>query len=1049
MKKSILAASITMALASTVQADLPPNVRLDFDQGVKTTTTFTYNGNTYTNTTTAGSFFSMDADVNGTVAPGEITVIGPNNGVIVDGVTTQAASGSHGGAPGCLAGVDPGCNGGGGVGETPDIDAPWLFFSNTGMHQTTSPVSASTDDGAGNVELDLTGWNVTWNLIPSIPMGGDAANFGVVGNTGLGTMTCTVGGVASDCIDGADYALDYNATVPLNDASGFGGVPYVLHLEGTITDLNAAPVASNNPLGSSVTPNGAVRIDAIGNIVDTDGVDTSSVITAYTGSRTPVPTIDTCTAAATPHALCQAEGDIVYTDNEGTDTGLADTFTYTVMDNLGKPIASPVVVEVDVITGNLPPQCGNSPTTLVTNKNTALVGIDVASFATDSDGIISPGTLVTSNPLNGGAVHTGGGSVDFTPDLNVVGAASFEYTVDDNSGDTCATPGVVSLRINDLPVAADDNAGVDRNSAVGVLIDVKTNDTDSDGTIDDTSVNITADVSNGSTGVDGTGRVTYIPSNGFSGTDQFTYTIDDNDGATSNEATVTITVSNAAPNAVNDTALIDTFSETSVDIDVTANDTDSDGTINNTTVAITGGPANGGATINPTTGLITYTPDAGFIGSDTVTYTVDDNEGATSNEATITISVSNTNPDVTVLDPNATLTLITGNTTGTTVSEPADGNGSWFHMEVSPGQLTFVSLQGRNGLHLGEDNLQLANQDNPDIDEPWSFFGNLGIHQTTIGATVLTDDGQGSVTIDMSGWDVSWNKIVSIPLNARAQAAGFVDSVGQMTCANDCALGDSYILEYSATVPEGDPSSFGNVKYFLHLEGIISDGIPTIGGGNPLASFGVTEIAAVDGNGGTVQVVPGSTADAVGNTSGIGLSPEDVGLKDPSLNTDDGQQCIGGCIDFVITGVTTTYIDLVFKLSEVLPSGATYRKLVNGQWQDFNQTQGGLIGSAASNGGTCQGPDGVFDVGLREGYDCVYMRIFDNGPNDADSTVGTIADPSGALLAGSPNTPAGSSSGCSISNAPVKLVERADWLVLAGFIALMGLVSFKRRRQNS
>jgi len=1046
MKKSILAASVAMAIASTAQADLPPNVRLDFDQGVKTTTTFTYNGSTYTNTTTTGSFFSMDADVNGKVAPGEITVIGPNNGVVADGVTTQAASGSHGGDPGCEAGVDPGCNGAGGVGETPDIDAPWLFFSNTGMHQTTSPVSASTDDGAGNVELDLTGWNVTWNLIPSIPMGGDPANF-PANNTGLGTMTCSVGAVPSDCVDGADYVLDYLATVPLNDASGFGGVPYVLHLEGTITDLNSPPTANTNPLGSSVAPSGAVRIDAIGNITDSDGVDTGSVITAYTGSRTPVPTIDICTAAVTPHALCQAEGDIVYTDNEGTDTVAADTFTYTVTDTLGKIIAAPVIVEVDVITGNQPPQCGNSPTTIVTNKNTTVVGIDVASFASDSDGTVDTATVVTSTPVNGTpGAPTGAGLVDFVPDMDVVGAASFNYTVDDDSGDTCTTPGTVSIRINDLPVAVDDNDAVDRNSATGVLIDVPANDTDSDGTVDITTVSITADVSNGGTSIDGSGRVTYIPNIGFSGMDQFTYTIDDNDGATSNEATVTIIVSNAAPVAVNDATSINVSNVTSVDIDVTANDTDSDGTIDKTTVAITGGPTDGGAVIDPVTGVITYTPNAGFIGSDAITYTVDDNDGATSNEATVTISVSDS--ALGVLDPNAVLSLNPGNTSGSTVVEPADGNGSWFHMEVNPGNLTFVSLNGFNGLQLGVDNSQLGSQGSPGIDNPWTFFGPQGVHQTTSDVLILSDDGEGTVTVDLSGWDVSWNNIVSIPLNARAHTPGFSDSVGQMTCAVDCAIGDSYILEYSATVPAGDPSGFGNVKYFLHLEGTISDGVPTFGGGDPDAPADVTEITAVDENGDAIVVTPGSTADAAGNTSGINLSPEEIGLKDPLLNTKDGQQCIGGCTDFVITGVTTTYVDLVFKLSEDLPSGGVYRKLINGKWQDFDQSQGDQIGSAPSTTGACQGPAGVFTAGLREGYDCIFMRIFDNGPNDTDSTVGTIADPSGALLAGSPNTPPGSSSGCSISKTPVKLVERSDWLIVAGFIALMGLVSFRRKCQN-
>jgi hypothetical protein len=58
--------------------------------------------------------------------------------------------------------------------ERPDIDNPWLFFGNTGTHQTTSPVTIMSDDGIGNVALAFSGWNVTWNAIPGIPMGGGA-----------------------------------------------------------------------------------------------------------------------------------------------------------------------------------------------------------------------------------------------------------------------------------------------------------------------------------------------------------------------------------------------------------------------------------------------------------------------------------------------------------------------------------------------------------------------------------------------------------------------------------------------------------------------------------------------------------------------------------------------------------------------------------------------------------------------------------------------------------------------------------------------------------
>lgn len=95
---------------------------------------------------------------------------------------------------------------------------------------------------------------------------------------------------------------------------------------------------------------------------------------------------------------------------------------------------------------------------------------------------------------------------------------------------------------------------------------------------------------------------------------------------------------NRAPTATDDTA--STVLATSVTVDVTANDTDTDGTIDPTTVTMMTGPSNGVANVNATTGAVTYMPDVGFVGMDTVMYTVADNDGSTSNVATLTVTVT-------------------------------------------------------------------------------------------------------------------------------------------------------------------------------------------------------------------------------------------------------------------------------------------------------------------------------------------------------------------------------------------------------------------------
>lgn len=492
-----------------------------------------------------------------------------------------------------------------------------------------------------------------------------------------------------------------------------------------------------------------------------------------------------------------------------------------------------------------------------------------------------------------------------------------------------------------------------------------------------------------------------------------------------NEATVSITVQNALPVAVNDTASLDTSISASMLIDVLNNDTDSDGTIVTTTVNIDTIPANGTAVADAVTGGVTYTPAAGFIGIDEFSYTVQDNDTVVSNSATVVITVSAGSG---ILPDSAFLIINAG--TG------VPGEGTYFTMEVNPGNLTGVGLTGFDHIQLSV--AQPASAVMPSIDEPWQFFGNQGVSQTTTPINILTDDSGGNVTLDFSGWDVSWNNIVSIPMGEGAD-----NGIAAMTCAVDCAIGDTFSIIYRATVPDGDPSGFGNVQYILHMDGVISDQAPTVGGGDTSAPYRVTDaepIVAVDDSSSStpsvVSVTGGLIATAAGKSAGTNLTAADIGIKDPSLNPNDGEQCIGGCTDFVATGVTTDFIDIVFKLNKPLPSGTVFRKLLNGKWGNFDTSDRDQVGTAnADAAGNCQGPEGKYNTGLREGASCVFLRIYDNGPNDTDNTVGTIADPSGALFAGSSNVPAGSTDSA---------ISGLSWLSLAAIIASMGLVRIKR-----
>ena len=92
------------------------------------------------------------------------------------------------------------------------------------------------------------------------------------------------------------------------------------------------------------------------------------------------------------------------------------------------------------------------------------------------------------------------------------------------------------------PFAQSDSATVGLGGSV--VIDVLSNDSDLDGSLDPSSVRIASPPSSGAAQVNPqSGAITYTH-DGSGTSDSFSYTVDDDDGATSNEATVTVTVVN-------------------------------------------------------------------------------------------------------------------------------------------------------------------------------------------------------------------------------------------------------------------------------------------------------------------------------------------------------------------------------------------------------------------------------------------------------------------------------------------------------------------------
>ncbi len=252
------------------------------------------------------------------------------------------------------------------------------------------------------------------------------------------------------------------------------------------------------------------------------------------------------------------------------------------------------------------------------------------------------GPIWTSTEL----LDQGGGTYVANVASPETGARAFFIEMTFDSGDSVPFTFTTEVSVigrtegpaNQTPAASSDSATVVSGGTVS--IDVLNNDEDIDGTIDGASLVIVTAPNFGSASVDaGTNQVVYASNPGYVGADTLSYRVRDNDGTFSNTALVNVSVTpvNNLPFAVHDDA--DTFRNTSVLIDLLGNDFDSDGELDPTSVSILSPPNNGTATPDPVTGQVTYTPAPGFVGTDTFSYVVNDNQGGTSNAVTVSVQV--------------------------------------------------------------------------------------------------------------------------------------------------------------------------------------------------------------------------------------------------------------------------------------------------------------------------------------------------------------------------------------------------------------------------
>jgi hypothetical protein len=288
----------------------------------------------------------------------------------------------------------------------------------------------------------------------------------------------------------------------------------------------------------------------------------------------------------------------------------------------------------------------------VTVDTAAPTAPTIASFSDDSgvvgDGVTNDNTLTLSGSAEAGSTVTvydgttslgtttadGSGAWSYTTSVLADGDHSLTATATDVAGNTGAASAGLDLTVD---TAAPGAPTVDTfSSDTGTAGDGITSDNTL--TLGGTAeANSTVTVFDGGT-VLGTaiadgGGWSFIAATGLTnGEHSFTATATDaagNASAASSPLPVTI---DAAPVATDDVAT--TGQDTPIDIDVLANDSDADGEV----LSISGTPTalHGTVTVN-NDGTLHYAPDAGYAGSDTITYVVSDGVLSDTGQVSLTV----------------------------------------------------------------------------------------------------------------------------------------------------------------------------------------------------------------------------------------------------------------------------------------------------------------------------------------------------------------------------------------------------------------------------
>ncbi|PKG52167.1 hypothetical protein CXF54_06325, partial [Olleya sp. 1-3] len=365
-----------------------------------------------------------------------------------------------------------------------------------------------------------------------------------VSGGGCTAFPCTIASIAAGAVN--DVTITVTATIDSEGAFSNGASvvadqddPDTANNQDLSTDANnqgtvpsVAPVAQND-ISTPSTPGATVSVDptadnGFGVDADPDGtLDVTTVSLLVPAGATMVQTdadgdiIGYTVPGEGVWEVNPVNGEISFAPEAGFNDDPTSPATYTIDDNAGNTSNQATVTidyipvaTADEITGVMPGVAAVIDV-LANDVDGDLVDpttVQIVGAANPGDDLVEPGVGVWSVDPVSGAITFTPCSAAGVPDASCVGLfegspMDISYVVSDNEGNV-TTPATVSAAYDILPVAVDDTNAVPALIGTPVSIDIVGNDSDSDGTIDGTSVSLVAPAGATMIVVDADGDVT-------------------------------------------------------------------------------------------------------------------------------------------------------------------------------------------------------------------------------------------------------------------------------------------------------------------------------------------------------------------------------------------------------------------------------------------------------------------------------------------------------------------------------------------------------------